>query len=286
MKIITRKVPSNFNLFLFGDDHEGSQLRHKKGWDSLCHMLETSIDGLPVSTNLAIDHGDIIEGITIDDPRYFEEEVDTSVPKPYLQAMRAIENRKSISHHLVAILEGNHPLKTWRIGRWTQVVCNYLGVEYGPWTIKTHWKDNKNRLLFKSYHTHGQRHITSTADDPIRRYANMRLILKRHLKDMAGDCALMCKAHTHKLLVSKPESEMYLTDDADGIQKRYTHWGHTEPYIHPDYRFYVNTGSFLRLFVEGSMGYAERAEYPPIEIGYVIAKIRNRKIAEVNKIAF
>lgn len=284
MKILTRKVPSNFNLFLFGDDHEGSVLRYKKGWDSLCHALNTSIDGLPTSANLAVDHGDQMEGITIDDPRYFEEE--STDPVPYRQMVQATINRQPIARQLVTVLEGNHPLKTWRYGRWTEIMCHELGVEYGPWTVKIHWMDNRNRLLFKSYHTHGRKMITSIADDPIRRYANMRLILKRHLKDMAGDCALMSKGHTHKLLVSKPESEMYLIDNESGIQKQYTHWGHTESYIHPDYRFYVNTGSFLRLFVEGSMGYAERAEYPPIEIGYVIVKIRNRKIVEVNKIVF
>lgn len=291
------KVPDDYNLFLYSDDHEGSLMRYAKGWEILCHMINSEWNGIKPENNKALDHGDITEGILIDDKRY-----NPLVAKHVnagLQREQAIKNRRPIQSHLVTILEGNHPWKLWKYEYITPMVCKELGLPYGTWACKVNWTDYHGRLMFKSYHTHGRKGITSTADDPKRRMANRELILKRHLKEKAGDTVLMCKGHTHQLIITRPEPFMYLTDDRENINAGYTKVDHTAEFIHPDLRWYVNTGSFYRLYNTGvrvNLGtdeepyevgvssYAEVAEYDPVELGFAIAEIRNRQISEIRKI--
>lgn len=156
-----------------------------------------------------------------------------------------------------------------------------MGVDYGTWSAKLSIQTSDGKLMYKIFETHGIRSITSAADDPKRRRVNMQLILKRQLKFKFGDCAVMIKHHTHKLLVCKPESELYLTDNGKHIKQEYTTYGQNEDYIHPDARWYGNAGSFLRMYGEGMSGYAEINEYDPVELGFLILKVRDRKIVEL-----
>ena len=182
--------------------------------------------------------------------------------------------------------ESNHPLKLWRFGALTQIICEKLNVPYATWSAKLVVRDSKGQLMYKSFHTHGRKSITSTADDPKRRKTNLELILKRHLKFKMGDCILMCKAHVHKLIICKPESELYITDDSEKTQQGYTsdHVSQNDDFIHPDHRWYVATGSFLKLYGENVSGYAEIGEYDPIELGFAVARIRNRKLQGIDPI--
>ena len=61
-------MPANFNLFLFGDDHEGTLLRHDTGWHKLCDMMNSEYEG--VSANFGVHHGDHLEAILVDDYRF------------------------------------------------------------------------------------------------------------------------------------------------------------------------------------------------------------------------
>ena len=282
MRIITRKLPVNHNLFLFGDDHEGTILRHDEGWEQLCNMMESEYDGC--KSNYGIHHGDPIEAIMTDDPRYDMDTVKEPIPLKQVEAAK--KNLNPIKRKVIAMCEGNHPLKLHRFGALTRAICEPLGVEYGTWSFKLVARDARGSLMYKSFHTHGRKSITSTADDVQRRKTNRELILKRHLKFKMGDVALAAKGHSHQLIVCEPQSELYMTDDGDVVRKAYTaqEIDHTAPYIHPDSRFFVNTGSFLRLYGDGVSGYAEIGEYDPIEIGFAVAKIRDRKIVGVDKV--
>ena len=60
--------------------------------------------------------------------------------------------------------------------------------------------------------------------------------------------------------------------------------GSDKGYIHPDHRWYVSAGSFLKLYEEGVSGYAEIGEYDPVELGFAIARVRNQKIVWVDKV--
>ncbi|KKK74953.1 hypothetical protein LCGC14_2878630, partial [marine sediment metagenome] len=132
---------------------------------------------------------------------------------------------------------------------------------------------------------HGRKQINSIADDPIRVEANMQLILKRHLKDLHGDCVLMCKGHTHKIIICPPRSLLYLYTGAKGITQGYTTTEHLAQYIPPESRYYLNTGSFIRLYREDELWtYQETMEFKPVELGFPVVRVRNGVIEGVDKV--
>jgi hypothetical protein len=274
MQLLTKNLPSDHNIFHFGDLHDGSVLSSKHGWNKLCDVMNSEYDGC--KNNFGIEGGDDIEAIMVDDKRFSPETLQE--PLPLAQMKTAIKLREPIKHLLLVKLMGNHERTLWRFGDITKQICDELGVNYGTYTCKLTVKDKNDNLMYKIYDTHGYRGITSTADDPKRRRINMQLILKRQLKFKAGDCAVMIKHHTHKLLVCKPESELYLVDDGSKIKQAYTSWGQSEPYIHPDARWYGNAGSFLKLHGKGISGYAEIMECDPVELGFLVLKVRDKKI--------
>lgn len=285
---ITKKIVYNdYNLFEAGDEHEGSTMFHSDGWDMLVDMLYSEYDGLPANRNFVELHGDGMEAIAIDDKRY---NPNVTNPNIYLLMQSTIDRYKKIKEKINVVLDSNHWRKLWK---WTgdpdkgvaYHICKESGVPYGTYSCRMKYIDSKDRLVFKHYMTHGSKSINSTADDPKRRVSNMELILKRHLKFKAGDCVLMTKGHTHKLLLCRPASELYLTESSDGtIKQAYTESSHTDKFIHPDHRWYLNTGSFRKTLGDGFSDYAEIAEYDPTELGFWIVKVRNREITGADKI--
>lgn len=278
MRVLSPKtMPDDFNIFHFGDKHEGSVLSSDSAWWKMVHAMYTTYDGC--SNNYGVDGGDMIEGITADDPRFSPERL--TEPLPLAQVDEAIVKRDPIKHMLLAVLLGNHERKLWRFGNLAEKIAEELAVPYGTYTCKIPFVDRQGNPMFKLYETHGFKSISSTADDPKRRKTNMLIALKRHLKFKAADCAVMVKHHTHKTLVSKPDEELYLYDQAGEIRHAYTSWGQNERYIHPDARWYANAGGFLKLFGDGISGYAEIFELDPIVLGWVVTKVRGKKVVAV-----
>lgn len=283
MQPLTNTLTENHNLFFFGDLHLGTILHHKDGIQQFIDTMNSPYEDLPAINNWAINMGDNIEAIMMDDPRYSPETTDQ--PFPLQQIEDIVHLLQPISTKILTILQGNHERKLWRFGDITQMICNKLGVPYGTFTAKITITNQKDTLLYKVFATHGRKSITSTADDPKRRLVNQRLILKRHLKFKSGDAVIMAKAHTHKLLVCSPEEELYLVDDGQKIQQRYISSSQNAPYIHPDHRWYISTGGFLKLYGQsGVSGYAEVAEFDPLELGYCVALVRNAKIQEIKRV--
>ena len=289
MKLITKTLPDNQNLFLFGDEHEGSCLSSQSAWEALVDMINSKYE--ECDNNYAASTGDEMEAIMVDDRRYSADKLHPpedkpAEPLPLTQARIAIVRRKPIAKQLLYMLEGNHNRTLWRFGNMTEFIAGELGVPYGTYTTKLTVRTGGfvDSPMYKLFHTHGSRTITSTADDPIRRRTNMELILKRQLKFKAGDCAVMVKGHAHKLLVTRPEANLYLVDDGEKIKQRYTGGGQREEYIHPDARWYGCTGSLLRLYLDGVSGYAELGEYDPVEIGCLVLMVRDRQIVELRRI--
>jgi len=284
MQLIKHTVPKDFNLFLYGDDHEGTVLRHKEGWNQLVDMLNSPYGDLKSSCNFGVDHGDIIEAICTDDPRYDAVTTSLNVTK---QIKQAIKNREKIKNKIVCILDGNHPRKLRNFGEITSDICTELGVQFGTWSAKITYETKDGDFLFKHHCAHGSRTITSTADDIKRRVANMELILKRLLKDIWGDCLLQSMGHTHKLLVCEPAQTLYLNDSRGKIKQNYTNRRTGAPqteYIHPDHRWYCNTGAFYKLFESGVTSYAEVAGYSPIELGFLVVRFRNGDIEAIDRV--
>jgi hypothetical protein len=284
MRLFTREMPDDFNIFAFGDRHRGNLLFYAPGWEALIDMMHKPYRGVAASKNFGIDHGDTVEAICVDDRRFDLDTIDKDMVPPLVQADTVAAELKPIAKKILCILQGNHEYTLSKFGDLTDYICKQTGIPYGTNTAKLSFVAKDGTLIYKHFCTHGRKSISSTADDPRRRRVNMELILKRHLKHKAGDCLVMSKGHTHKLLVCKPESDLYLTDDGKQIKQVYTTSEQTDGYIHPDHRYFVNTGSFLKLYGDDVSGYAERAEYDPVELGFCIVIVRDRKVVDVERV--
>jgi hypothetical protein len=288
MQFVDRTVPANFNLFLFGDVHIGTLLHYEDGFDKFIDMLNSPYDG--VKHNAAIGMGDYIEAIDHSDKRFDVHSVDLGKIRPDQQMGHFESKIKSFAKKIVLLKFGNHEGKLTKYYDYVNSACRKLSIPYGTYTAITTFSrrpkngSKKEQYLFKSFTTHGNGSINSIADDPERLEANLNLSLKRKLKNKAGDCALMAMGHTHKLLVAGPKKKLYLTSGNGELEQHYTQSDQAAQYIHPDHRWYVNTGSFLRLYLDGVSGYAERAMYDPMEMGFAVARVRDCKIVGVDKV--
>lgn len=280
MKPHTQHVPSSFNLFLFGDLHFGTILHYDKGVDTLFDMMHSEYEGC--KANYGLNHGDTIEAIAPDDPRF---DPHTTKDAFVLSQVDFAENRlRQIRPLLIGNLKGNHEHKVWRFGDVAQKISNGLTVPYLTYTTKITYQDRYGEL-FKHFASHGFGSINYRAGDVKRQKTNEQVKLKDLLKKKAGDCCLMSMGHTHKLIINDPQPELYLTDDAKELYQNYTEFQQNGDYIHPDNRYYVNTGSFYRLYSDEPIsGYAEMAGYDPIELGFVVATIRDRELTGIKKI--
>ena len=266
MKIITRELPKRHNIYLAGDFHLGTIACHIHGIKQLIASVAEDKDGY-----LSI-MGDLAEAITIDDKRFNRGTEDPKIPVPLLQYQEVVKLFRPIRHKTLLCLQGNHD---WaienRFGNFVRdYVCKELEVEYGTPSCKLVIKDTRGNLQYKMFLAHSPGgSITSNADDPLRRDANMKLSLKRKLHDKAGDTLAMCAGHSHKLLVFPPTKKLYLIDDGRNVKQRYTETNPRYEYIDENLRWYVNTGSFHKLYVMGEGTYSEKIGYPPTELGFV-----------------
>ena len=291
MRLLSYNMPKDWNYFLFGDGHVGAALRFDKGFKKLIHAMTHKYAGLASKYNFGIDHGDAIEAITIDDPRFSA--FDSREACVLNQMEYAKKEYWPIRKKLLCMLDGNHPLKLHKFGPLTHYICKQLGVSFGTMSARITFKNN-GALQFKHFACHGSGSIGSIADDPERRKLNWRLSLKRKLREKASDCLLQSCGHTHKIIVSPPTETLYLTDDGNKISQHYT-GGHNKSYIHPDYRWYCNTGGFLRIYgntvVESDdipleqsklgSGYAESFMYDPLQLGYCVGIIRDNVLQDI-----
>ena len=281
MKLLRCELPLNHNVFFFGDLHLGTVLCHRDGIQQLIGAMQGSYKSC--SNNYGICMGDMIEAITIDDKRYDMET--TAEPYPLQQLHDAVTTLTPIASKLLVILKGNHEHKLWRFGDLAAEIASQLNVPYGTYSSKLTINSKDGKYLYKIFVSHGRKGVNSAADDPIRRATNMALTLKRHLKFKAGDAVIMAKGHTHKLIVCEPESELYLIDNTKEIKQQHITSSQNAPYIHPDHRYYINTGSFYKLYgKDGISGYAEIAEYDPLVLGYAVATVRDGKLQGVDKV--
>jgi len=280
MELFNVVASDNFKLILGGDTQIGNLLVHESGIHEMIEEIGSD------TKNHFVHTGDCIDGIMRDDKRFFQETINPiTKSEPLLESKYFKKLFKAIAPQTDAILWGNHDLKLWRYGNIVKDdICSDLGVRYGGYVSKISYITATGELMFKLYVTHGGRGIGSTADDPHRRRSNEELILKRHLKDQAADCVLMAKAHSHKLLVLEPTSVLYLYDDGTKLKQGYTNpsdWHGS--YIPPEQRWYACSGSFLRSQMIGVTSYVERFEYAPVELGYVVVTVRDRKIQSVER---
>lgn len=269
MDIMQRYVDESHELVLFGDEQVGNLLSHTEA----VHELVDYIASRP--STYAIHMGDEMDAFWVDDKRF---SIDTTISTPLQQQREVVRTYAPIakSGQLFTILFGNHSARLLpKIGDITATTCKDLGIQYSGFsTVLEMYSNRTNQLLYKVFATHGKRSVFSAADDPIRQLSNMKLQLKRHLYPQAGDCLIMAKGHTHKLIVAEPEPILYMTHNNGKIKQHYTDSIDTsgQRYIDPDLRWYVNTGSFLKSRQLGVNSYPEMAEYAPVQLGYAVVE--------------
>lgn len=280
MKLLSFRLPKTHDLFFVGDIHEGNALVSHHGIAKMVKIIKKK------AANRVVLMGDLADAIEHTDKRYSRTTLDEKTPVPLLQYQAVVEMLKPLRGRILCALEGNHDYGiAERFGDMVaDYVCRELQTEYGTYMAKLSICAPAGGLMYKVFVTHGGRSITSCADDPIRVRSNLCLRLKRLLRHQAGDAVIMGMGHAHKLLVQPPVAELYLTDDADRVRENYTAAEQTGKYIHPDLRYYFCSGSFLKGQGDGISGYAERKQYDPTEIGFVVAHIENGIVTGVEKI--
>lgn len=191
MEIVSQQLPVNHDIVLFTCTHFGTIFQHIEG-------VQEMVDYIASTPNTwCAGGGDWIESLMVDDPRFDIRTVDNRADVPARQYLLAAETFKPIAKKMLVALEGNHDWYTTRkAGNLLyHIFCKSLNIRYGSYSSKIILKDKKGSTMYKIYFTHGRKSIGSTADDPIRREANMKLQLKRHLQAKAGDAIVMAKGH-------------------------------------------------------------------------------------------
>jgi len=276
MNIIQKQIPENAEILLHGDTHIGNIMVYYNGLDKLIKYVK--------NTGAYVIHmGDWIESIISDDKRFqYETHKD---PIPLRQVAETVKIYQPIADKILVGLEGNHEWKLERFGNLAEEICRRLNIPFGASTAKLHLY-NKKSLMLKMFLTHGYRGLLqSNAKDFLQQQANIKANLKRKLVHKAGDCLVMACGHYHHTLVVPPAERLILSDNGKEIKQKYLKAGNgAEEYIEPDRRYYLCTGSFLKTFEIGVSGYAERAGYDPVELGYISVKLKGSVISSVERI--
>lgn len=283
MNLLRQHIPADCNIFIGGDKHGGALSSHKKGFLKLCDALESECDGIQPENNFYIDMGDVIESITLDDKRFDPQ--NCTDYSPIVQVQEAVTDYTPIKNHIICMLDGNHPRKLWRVvPNLTGHICQLLDVPYGDYTAKITMIGKDGNTAFKVYATHGRKTINSNLADPAQAWASKQRALKNALRELAGDCIIMAMGHSHQLVHVEPHNRLYIYDTGDDIEQGYVTPQPDAQFIHPDQRWYINSGSFLRTQMVGHSTYAEIAQYAPVELGYYKIEIRDYKPVSVERV--
>ncbi len=289
MELISVKIPVDCNIFLISCTHFGSIFHHEDGWDMLCDMVHSKIDGMDESRNKVIHHGDTVDFIDPRDKRWSFEEFTGEDQLLRGQESEAKKRLDVLRGHWILMLLGNHEwTKLNSYGNITKTFCKFLNIPYGGWTAKITYLNTRNEILFKHYATHGQKGISSTAHPPARRRMNKLLTLRRLLENKASDCGVQSRAHTHWNDRLKPETDWYFADDGKTVHINRIKTEYTEEYIHPDLRWYVSVGSFYKGYDAGkdAVAYSERRDYDPLPCGMQLMKVRSGVPSSIEPIWF
>jgi len=276
MRLLIADIPSNCEIAMHGCTHEGNIQTCESGMEQTFEWIMAGRNRRFIFT------GDAIEAITTDDKRY---QHDTTVdPIPLRQLARLVERYKPIRKRGLAWLAGNHEFKLQRFGDLGAEMAERLDIPYGGCAAKLLLKDKRGPIA-KVYLCHPNRfQLRSGAKDYEQRVANMKAQVKRFLTDKAGDCVVMAAANAHKLLIVDPSPKLVIFDEGGKLKQDYLVGDNSMPrYIDPDRRWYASIGSYLRTMILGHDGYAERAGYDPVELGFAVVEIRDRKVVAVKR---
>jgi len=290
MRILKFQLPASHELVLAGDLHDGSLFSFEDGF------LECREYVLSQSNRRLWLMGDMQEAIIIDDPRY---DIASHQSLPYQSKNHVVDMLRPLGKQLLGGVIGNHEWKLRRFANLWLEICNELStdthrIEYGTMSaVLEIWSlSDPPDLMYKVFVHHGSfLTLRSQAKDFEQQQGNIKATFKRRMAPLMSDCLVMAAGHTHRLMVVPPTERLYLYSANDKLQQGYLTQGNNGEYINPDQRWYVNTGSFYKLYAarEGHdgiphSGYAEQRGYEPMEIGFASLVCHDHKLREIKAI--
>jgi predicted phosphodiesterase len=265
-------LPNNLDIYLVGDLHAGEsnflRERFERFWmENIVGKRNTRVIGM----------GDWLSSILPKDRRHdvraYDRELNTfKKAKNYVR-----DFLKKHCKYFLYFKAGNHEetLST-ELDDIVEDICDDAGVQYGGYmTFATLNFKNGKSLEFFTWHGRGQ--INSVVDDEDDRRASKRRSLRRKMIRKA-DADLYAMGHTHDLDSFQRRKRLVLVKDKPGhITHEYRHQGRRA-------QWFVNTGAFLKSYVEFETTYAERAGYDPLPLGCSKVIIRNGEIVNVEEV--
>lgn len=277
-------MPSlDLDVALAGDIHKGASNCHHELVDEL---IEEMARGLWL-----VNMGDNQDAITPDDKRYAHASMDirNKLLTPQAQSDHIIGKFHPVRANIISWGEGNHEARLWNIASFGQYTAQALGCPYGGYDYIVQFY-YQGRRMFNFFIAHGNGRLPKGAKDPVQREANRAAHLKRKLEGTGfTDCIVMAMGHTHQLMIVPPTIDLSPNLAVTSAKIKHVKRSLTNQkakYISPERRWYVNTGSFLKLYSEpGSrvFSYAEMMMLEPADLGWAVVKIRDGRVAEVVK---
>lgn len=281
-------IPYDCNLFLAGDMQWGNACTHESAIDKLFHGLEG--DFLGCSHNRLILMGDLIETIDISDRRFsFDSSVIHTIRE---QRNHAVARLAPVKHRIAVLLRGNHEYRIHSTyGNISEEIAEAIGCVYGSYSCVVTFVGPKDEILFRGFFHHGFGRLTSQAKDWVQAQANIKASLKNKLQYLYSGAVLMAMGHTHQLLVVPPDPSLQIVNDNQNDlhavyrdDERFNFMDQAGLMIPEQFRYYVNTGSFLKLYEDGVESYGERYGLRPVEIGFAVAVVREGRVVDVKRI--
>ena len=256
-------------LYLLGDVHlpRGCVGKFKAVIDEIKHNPKA----------VAILMGDYIEGINHRDPRYHPEE--TYVKGNVAETeRRAVASKKRVTNlvsdqfdefeqliapiadKIIGLHAGNHEDKLVKHSGINELrrICKRLGIRYyDSGTALTSLQFPSGKVTIQSSHGTGGGYLAGAAYNKMDRTSNY-----------FEGVDIVAKGHTHKLGINCSVPPMKYVDGKLVARNQYQ----------------CTTGSFLTNYVEGVVGYGERAEFAPLPIGYIKVFIEDGKVTSVTAV--
>jgi hypothetical protein len=280
MEIIKVTLPVDHEIVWMACCHEGNGHQHRKG-------LAEAVDYITQKDNrYAVIVGDLVEGIHITDRRYEKDVHDKggTILRQFNNITGIFEGARG---RIITALSGNHEWTVRHYGDGVkEIFCERLKVPYGTYSCKIHVQDQKGRLQYKVFVTHGNGHISSVHPDPVMREASLKSQVKRKLaKELMADCHLNIIAHFHRPVIVHPYQSLYLVDDGEKIRQKYL--AEVNPraaFIPEEQRWYAAVPGFLKKYgVPGVSGYVERSGLAPVELGFLVSHANSGRTFGIEK---
>lgn len=284
MRLLDAQLPPDINIYSFGDTHEEYIGCYE---DGINQFVETVHDD-PMGH--VIFGGDAFETQypthKYYDPRTLRKNAEQNPITVGEQIRLSAIKYLPIKDRILAWHIGNHELRVIGVINLGQALLSELDIPhvYAGYSSKVAIKDSKGKKWFKIYTNHGTNMAQSRAGSERQKQTNQAVSLINRLAPLTGDCLVMQMFHTHRLIVVNPLRRLYLVDDGKKIKQKYITTKPSDDYIDPENRFYINGGSFFRSQVVGGDTYAERAMYPPTEMGYAKIIVRDYQVVDVEKV--